>query len=303
MSTSAGLAAPPLHRSPLLLLSTHLVVALVALVTLGGATRVMEAGLACPDWPLCYGSVLPAAEMNIRVFLEWFHRLDAALVGLGLLLLTALSWGQRQHLPPAVPTLAATAMALVVAQVALGALTVTRLLRFDIVTAHLATGLLLVVLLSLLRQRLRLTLEPLPPDVDGSLAGPWRRWPALAALLVYLQCVLGGLLASQWATGRCLQLLQGCHWLTAHRLLAVAALLAVVALPLKAAAVPWPHPARPLAFAAGLLVLLQAGLGVLTLHLHLSQPLVTIAHQLGAALLLGVLTSLAVLLHPLPSSP
>ncbi|HBP52922.1 MAG TPA: heme A synthase, partial [Synechococcus sp. UBA8638] len=247
------MAPPPLHRSPLLLLSTHLVVALVALVTLGGATRVMEAGLACPDWPLCYGSVLPAAEMNIRVFLEWFHRLDAALVGLGLLLLTALSWGQRQHLPPAVPPLAATAMALVVAQVALGALTVTRLLRFDIVTAHLATGLLLVVLLSLLRQRLRLTLEPLPPDVGGSLAGPWRRWPALATLLVYLQCVLGGLLASQWATGRCLQLLQGCHWLTAHRLLAGAALLAVVALPLKAAAAPWPHPARPLAFAAGLL--------------------------------------------------
>lgn len=303
MSSSAGLGAPPLHRAPLLLLSTHLVVALVALVTLGGATRVMEAGLACPDWPLCYGSVLPTAEMNIRVFLEWFHRLDAALVGLGLLLLTTLSWGQRQRLPPAVPATAATAMVLVVVQVALGALTVTRLLRFDVVTAHLATGLLLVALLSLLRQRLRLTLEPLPPHVDGSLPGPWRWWPAIAALLVYLQCVLGGVLASQWATGRCLQLLQGCHWLTAHGLLAAAALLAVVALPLKAAAAAWPHPARSLAFAAGLLVLLQAGLGLLTLHLHLSQPLVTIAHQLGAALLLSVLTSLAGLLRPLPSSP
>ena len=302
MSSSAGLAPPPLHRAPLLL-STHLVVALVALVTLGGATRVMEAGLACPDWPLCYGSVLPTAEMNIRVFLEWFHRLDAALVGLGLLLLTALSWGQRQRLPPAVTTLATTAMVLVGVQVALGALTVTRLLRFDIVTAHLATGLLLVALLSLLRQRLRLTLEPLPLHGDGALTGPWRWWPATAALLVYLQCVLGGVLASQWATGRCLQLLQGCHWLTTHRLLAGAALLAVVALPLKAAAAAWPHPARHLAFAAGLLVLLQAGLGLLTLHLHLSQPLVTIAHQLGAALLLSVLTSLAGLLHPLPSSP
>ena len=121
--------------------------------------------------------------------------------------------------------------------------------------------------------------------------------------MVYLQCVLGGLLASQWATGRCLQLLQGCHWLTAHRLLAGAALLAVVVLPLKAAAAAWPHPARHLAFAAGLLVLLQAGLGVLTLHLHLSQPLVTVAHQLGAALLLSVLTSLAGLLHPLSPSP
>jgi len=302
VSTSAGLAAAPLHRLRLLTLSTHLVVALVALVTVGGATRVMEAGLACPDWPLCYGSVLPTAEMTIRVFLEWFHRLDAALVALGLLLLAAFSLEQRQHLPPAVPSLAITALLLVVAQVVLGALTVTQLLRFDIVTAHLATGLLLVALLSLLRQRLRLALQPLLSDLGGTLTGPWRYWPALAALLIYLQCVLGGLLASQWATGRCLHLLQGCHWLMAHRLLAFAALVAIVALPVKAAASAWPYPLQRLAFAAGLLVLLQAGLGVLTLHLSLSQPLVTIGHQLGAALLLSVLTSLAGLLRPLPSS-
>lgn len=285
------------------MLSTHLLVALVALVTVGGATRVMEAGLSCPDWPLCYGSVLPAAEMTVRVFLEWFHRLDAALVSLGLLLMAVLSWGQRRYVPATVPALATTAVLLVVVQVALGALTVTRLLRFDIVTAHLATGLLLVALLSLLRQQLRPTLRPLPPDVDGALTGPWRWWPALAALLVYIQCVLGGLLASQWATGRCLQLLQGCHWLTAHRLLAGAALVAVVALPIQAVVAAWPGPLQRLAFTAGLLVLLQAGLGALTLHLSLSQPLVTIGHQLGAALLLSVLTSLAVLLRPLPSSP
>ncbi|MYA91195.1 MAG: heme A synthase, partial [Synechococcus sp. SB0663_bin_10] len=111
------MAPPPLHRSRLLLLSTHLVVALVALVTVGGATRVMEAGLACPDWPLCYGSVLPTAEMTVRVFLEWFHRLDGLLVALGLLLLAALSWGQRRQLPPAVPVLATTAGLLVAVQV------------------------------------------------------------------------------------------------------------------------------------------------------------------------------------------
>ena len=134
--------------------------ALVALVTIGGATRVMEAGLSCPDWPLCYGSILPTAEMTIRVFLEWFHRLDAALVGFGLLLMAALSWEQRHHLPPAIPALVTTAVLLILVQVALGALTVTQLLRFDIVTAHLATGLLLVALLSLLRQQLLLTLRP-----------------------------------------------------------------------------------------------------------------------------------------------
>ena len=32
-------------------LTAHLVVAVVALVVIGGATRVMEAGLACPDGP------------------------------------------------------------------------------------------------------------------------------------------------------------------------------------------------------------------------------------------------------------
>ena len=49
--------------------------AVVALVVIGGATRVMEAGLACPDWPLCYGTLLPGKQMNAQVFLEWFHRL------------------------------------------------------------------------------------------------------------------------------------------------------------------------------------------------------------------------------------
>ena len=62
-------------------LGSHSVFALISLIVIGGATRVMEAGLACPDWPLCYGSFLPFNHMNLRVFLEWFHRLDAFLVG------------------------------------------------------------------------------------------------------------------------------------------------------------------------------------------------------------------------------
>ena len=63
-------------------LGSHSVLALIALIVIGGATRVMEAGLACPDWPLCYGSFSPFSHMNLKVFLEWFHRLDAFLVGI-----------------------------------------------------------------------------------------------------------------------------------------------------------------------------------------------------------------------------
>ena len=82
----------PSRRGALAALSAHLLVALIALVGIGGATRVMEAGLACPDWPLCYGSLLPGQQMNLQVFLEWFHRLDAFVVGMGLLVQALVSW-------------------------------------------------------------------------------------------------------------------------------------------------------------------------------------------------------------------
>jgi cytochrome c oxidase assembly protein subunit 15 len=49
---------------------------------------------------------------------------------------------------------------------------------------------------------------------------------------------------------------------------------------------------RPLALAAGLLVLAQVLLGVQTLRLQLAVPAVTIAHQLLAALLVALLGAL-----------
>ena len=47
--------------------------------------------------------------------------------------------------------------------------------------------------------------------------------------------------------------------------------------------------------------LLQPLLGWLTLRLALAQPLVTVAHQCSAALLVAVLAALVVALRPIPS--
>ena len=279
---------------PLMRLCGHLVVALVALVVIGGATRVMEAGLACPDWPLCYGQWLPGGRMNLQVFLEWFHRLDAFVVGVALLVLCGVSLLQRQRLPRWLPAASLAALLLVALQGGLGALTVTRLLAAPLVTAHLATALVLVALLSGLHQALRVAAATEQPS--GAVALPlwWSLLVILALALVFAQCLLGGSLASQWAAQRCLQAGEACAWLGRHRWFARPAAAAVLLLLPAALGLPAAHRALRLpALAALALVAGQIGLGIATLHLQLRQPALTIGHQLVAALLVALLAGLA----------
>ena len=277
----------PLLRQRLALLASHLVVAIIVLVGIGGATRVMEAGLACPDWPLCYGQLLPGRQMNLQVFLEWFHRLDAFVVGVALLVLTAASFFWRRRLPAWLPWLAGGSLFLVMVQGALGALTVSQLLAAPLVTAHLSTALLLVALISCLYQRLAM--------VNSSEVGPpfwWQLLTTSALFLVLAQCMLGGSMASQWASDQCFSAGSGCRWLLAHRQVAMPAALAVLALAAATPLLPAGQGQLP-AFAQGaaVLVLAQVGLGIWTLKLQLQAPLVTIAHQLMAALLVGLLAA------------
>jgi len=267
------------------LLSTHLVVALVALVAVGGATRVMEAGLACPDWPLCYGTLLPGRQMNIQVFLEWFHRLDAFLVGLALLVLLALSLVGRRSLPAWLPWAASLALLLVAVQGGLGALTVLQLLAAPTVTAHLLTALLLVLLLAAIAEALRgSTPTPQPPMPVW-----WIPLVGASALLLLGQCALGGSMATRWATSLCLEGGESCRWLLLHRLGAWPTVVAMVLPACASLALPKGHRRLGrLALGPALLVPIQVLLGVLTLRLQLGQPPVTVAHQVVAAVLVAL---------------
>ena len=279
---------PPLLMHRLAQVIAHLVVAVIALVVIGGATRVMEAGLACPDWPLCFGVFLPGRQMNLQVFLEWFHRLDAFIVGMAMLMIMGVTIVRRQRLPGWLPPICFALVCLVALQGALGALTVVRLLPSAIVTSHLALALTLVVLLSALTQRL---LNP----VMGW--GPlWWRVLSVGALLVVVgQCLLGGWMATSWAAQRCLAGGDACRWLALHRFGAMPAAGLVVLFVVVALLVGgWSRSQWPGLVGAAVLVVVQAALGVFTLRLGLSEPLVTVAHQAVAALLVAVLAALAV---------
>lgn len=264
-------------------------IATLLLMAIGSATRVMNAGLACPDWPLCYGTLFPGQQMNLQVFLEWFHRLDAALIGVTTIGLVVLSWWHRHTLPAWTPWLATLALGLIVFQGVLGGLTVTELLRFDIVTAHLGTALLFFATLLVMGVLL------LPYHGTGT-AGrlPWIS--LTAAILIYLQSLSGGLVGSRWALHQCLLVSQLCGVMNTHLIGVLPASVATLAVVVVA----WRTPAlqtvlRQLAKLIGGLLLLQVLLGIATFRLHLQVELLTVTHQAIGAALLGTLVCFTVL--------
>src|SRR5277367_5210059 len=172
-------------------------------VVLGAWVRLTDAGLGCPDWPGCYGHVYPnagqAAPQSAAPFAkalhEMVHRYFAGT--LGLIILSLAVWAVRfrkdrgQPLVPAVLLLG-----IVCLQAALGALTVTLLLKPLIVTLHLLGGLsTLGVLwwLSLSPEMRQLT------ERETAL----RKYACVGLAALVLQIALGGWTSSNYAAIAC----------------------------------------------------------------------------------------------------
>ncbi len=268
----------------------------IAIVTwmvmaIGSATRIMNAGLACPDWPLCYGTILPAEQMNLQVFLEWFHRLVASSVGFATIALCSASWYFRKSLPKWLPWATSGSLSLVIVQGILGGLTVTQLLRFDIVTAHLGTGLLFFSSLLAIATALSISVG----EVQTS--PPKLAWLGLtAAICVYLQSILGALVASQWALHQCFATQDMCIVLNAHLLGVIPATFASIAVVITSWLTKLTSPLlRRVSVIAGLLVIAQVAIGYATYKLHLQVEPLTVAHQAIGSALLGTLICFTVL--------
>lgn len=268
-------------------------IATLLLMAVGSATRVMNAGLACPDWPLCYGQLIPSQQMNLQVFLEWFHRLDAALIGFSTLTLVGWTWWERQQLPPWLPWAVTVSLFLVLLQGGLGALTVTELLRFDLVTAHLGTALLFFTTLLIIGTCL--LPQPETPPTNHRPLLPWVA--TLAALAIYIQSLLGGLVGSQWALHQCFGNSELCLVMNSHIIGVVPATVSAIALVIPL----WrdrrlPSSWRYLAMTIAGLLGLQILLGIATFKLHLQVEPLTVTHQTVGAALLGTVVVLATFL-------
>ena len=185
---------------------------LAAIVVVVGAwVRLTDAGLGCPDWPGCYGHVHPSqvlerlADANAaypsRPFVyqkalhEMVHRYIASTLGLVILGLAGFAWWNRRD--PAQPTaLPALLVGLVCVQGALGAFTVTLLLKPLIVTLHLLGG------LSTLGLLWWLALAPARRAVKAA-ERPVRRLALGAFAALACQLLLGGWTSTNYAAVAC----------------------------------------------------------------------------------------------------
>ncbi len=117
------------------------------LIVLGGAVRATDSGTACPDWPLCHGQAIPRLEGHVLV--EYSHRLVASIVGVLIFALAVWAW-RRNRDDRLVGRAALFAVALLVAQVLVGAATVNTETEASVVALHLSIALTLFATLIVL---------------------------------------------------------------------------------------------------------------------------------------------------------
>ncbi len=183
-----------------------------AVILLGAYTRLADAGLGCPDWPGCYGHLtVPPTEAHVtdksyleqralepeKGWKEMVHRYFAGTLGLCILAIAVWSWRRRGGDPDQPVWLPTLLLALVVFQAALGMWTVTLLLKPIVVMGHLLGGFATFGLLVLLALR---SAPRRPLTVNGR----WRNAAAAGLIVLVLQIALGGWTSSNYAALACL---------------------------------------------------------------------------------------------------
>jgi heme A synthase len=192
-------------------LLTATILATFALIVIGGVVRVSDSGLGCGaagsgthGWPLCGGRVLPFLQEHQVI--EFSHRVVATLVVVLIVALAIVAFLRLRDRRWLVRGTVAAGV-LVLAQAALGGLTVEHGLHSALVAAHLGLAMLLLGLLIALRRAAQPESQAAPVDSSRAL----RATAAAATVLLLATIVAGGYVAGTEGEGTLDQPVLGAH--------------------------------------------------------------------------------------------
>lgn len=274
----------------------YLCVAIFCLVALGGSVRAMNAGLACPDWPLCFGDIIP--DYHPQVYFEFLHRVLAGFVGVAAFYLNI----QVIRAPGNSKCLkgcAAVSILILLVQIVMGGLTVLLQLHEKVVALHLALGTGFFALSVWIYLTLAFKNKFKSAIYGAGVSGSGRLKKACLTLLVaiYGQILLGGLVASHYAAlvcvdfplcnGQFIPTFQGIIGLhVIHRLGAYTLTLIVLGFVVFVFKQVKDPEMRKWAIIALFILCVQITIGIANV-IYLTPPLLTVLHLAIGTLLLG----------------
>ncbi|MFQ5857083.1 MAG: heme A synthase [Anaerolineae bacterium] len=182
-------------------LALSALVSTILLIAMGSIVRVTGNGLGCPDWPLCYGRVIPPALTG--AWLEFTHRLLGGVTSIQILLLAVFAWRSCRH-QPRVYRPAVAAAGLLVVQVSLGGLHV--IYEIPPATGWIHTGVAMLIV-GLLTVEVGATLPALQ-SLRGATGEIFRNrrfgtWVALTAGATYVLLLTGSYVTRSGASLAC----------------------------------------------------------------------------------------------------
>lgn len=185
-------------------------------VGLGAYTRLVHAGLGCPDWPGCYGfitvpetpSMIHLAEIRFpglpvdpsKGWPEMIHRYVAGSLVLLVVLLNMINIRYRKNKSQPLK-LGLFILGLILLQAVFGMWTVTLKLWPQVVTAHLLGGFLTLTLLLIMTLRLANLNWPSVHHIKAM--SITRKLAILSLIAVVVQIAIGGWLSANYAAMAC----------------------------------------------------------------------------------------------------